>query len=131
MRLDIRMMSLEEKLWLISALKESVKEDRRRMEMSRRDRAAELADIWCRVTGMYVLGDSRRADNVWGRAFIAWEMHLEGYTEKATGEMMGRDHSAVHHLKEKASSALGIPSVYGREIAWWEDFKREVDNELQ
>lgn len=62
-------------------------------------------------------------DNAWGRNMVAYQLAIEGWSENEIGQMMGKQHSSVHYMKERVNEMLSMPRVFWEEMMVWDKFK--------
>lgn len=107
--------------WLLKAIKD--------METERVERFPELLRVLEQTMGEPMDFRSRESRYVWGRAFIAYTMRGEGFTNQWIADCMGKDHADVFFLCSKMKEALKHPNMYNDVIPLWDDFIKNLNNE--
>ena len=83
------------------------------------------ANYYCRVmeqaADLDPMEESRRRPVVTARAFIAYRLLLEGFSEHAVGSVLGWDHSTINHYRQRAATMLSAPG-YTAERELWNKF---------
>ena len=87
------------------------------------------ANVYCRamehLVGVNPVQESRRRPVVTARAFIAYRLLMEGFTEHAVGAVLGWDHSTINHYRQRAATMLSAPG-YTAERELWTRFNETI-----
>lgn len=125
--MELRSLSIEEMCLLSKALHDTMLE---KSGIEDVDVLNEIGNKYVkamnRIIGRNILDNRRDATLVWGRAFVIWQLFKDGFTEMQIGAMMGKDHSTIHHVKEKVKTAMKYPAAYRQEMKMWTDFQLEI-----
>ncbi len=78
------------------------------------------------ITGEDIRGRKRTNLVVWGRNFVAYQLHLEGYSSVKIGYVINRDHATVLHNLESVKNVLIFPYLYPREMEIWNKFQKMI-----
>ena len=118
---------VEERVSLISILQASL----RRHPHGNGNRAGELLDIIGDIYGCDIPLRSRKAEYVWARAMVVYQLRQEGFTLMEIGRMMGMHHSSVFHLEGKMKDALMYSFAYRDVIDIWKQFQNRIQDDIQ
>lgn len=114
---------VEERVSLIGILQASL----RRHPHGNGNRAGELLDIIGDIYGCDIPLRSRKAEYVWARAMVVYQLTREGYSTIKIGEMMGDiTHPSVIHLRNKVQDMLDYPPAYRDIIPIWRKFQNKL-----
>lgn len=87
------------------------------------------ANTYCHAMEMAAscnpMEETRRRPVVTARAFIAYRLLLEGFTEHAVGAVLGWDHATINHYRRKAATMLSAPG-YTAERELWHKFNETI-----
>ena len=87
------------------------------------------ANVYCRAMAAAAdldpMEESRRRPVVTARAFIAYRLLMEGFTEHAVGAVLGWDHSTINHYRQRAAAMLSAPG-YTAERELWTRFNETI-----
>lgn len=111
---------------LIKILTESLEE-----KESGEERFEVLYKIVTGMVGEGMLTSCRDANLVIGRCLIAYQMRLENYSLQAIGKCLYKNHSSICCMCKKMKEALEYPHIYKREVSYWEDFKKRLNESTE
>lgn len=90
-----------------------------------RSRANRYCAVIRRLSGFDPSEESRRRPVVTARAFVAYRLALEGFTEHAVGAVLGWDHATIHYYCRRADTMLHTPG-YEAEQTLWTQFNDKI-----
>ena len=94
--------------------------------MDRNDRYADLVRAASSALGLDGYDpSSRRVQFCTVRFAVALKLLEEGWSEYAIGSAMGRDHSAVNHMKKRMRDMLSLPGMYPEAAEVWRTLNGE------
>ena len=79
------------------------------------------------VTNCTLNPDSRKAENVFIKSIVAYQLHEEGYTYSEIGRTIGMSHATIIHYVNKMDDMFSLPQMYTTEISQYEQFKEIAD----
>lgn len=79
------------------------------------------------VTNCTLNPESRKAENVFIKSIVAYQLHEEGYTYSEIGRTIGMSHATIIHYVNKMNDMFSIPQMYTTEITQYEQFKEIAD----
>lgn len=79
------------------------------------------------VTNCTLDPGSRKAENVFIKSIVAYQLHEEGYTYSEIGRTIGMSHATIIHYVNKMNDMFSIPQMYTTEITQYEQFKEIAD----
>lgn len=125
---QILSMPLDEKIYLLNRLQRNIE-----LEMVcdpdeyQYGRVKALTKAACSVLDLpTMMWNSRISAYVWARAFIAYELYLEGFSEYEIGSMIQRNHSSVNYLKQKMEDVIKMPDIFSDINIFWKQFKELI-----
>lgn len=77
--------------------------------------------------GANILEKSRRARIVWGRYLLAYQLSLDGFSDKSIGNMVGLDRTTVIHAMKEVKKMIKSPWMYPSETEMWINFKTRIN----
>lgn len=77
-----------------------------------------------------MLWKCRRAPYVWVRAFITYQLHLEGVTEMEIAELLEVNTSSSHWLKNKMRGVMAVPKSYPDIVDKWNKFQNIIADDI-
>lgn len=94
---------------------------------------AEKHEIWWTyvhlmngIVGEDIRSRRRKALVVWARNFVAYQLHLDGYSLNKIGYVINRDHATVVHALEGVKNVLVFHRAYPREMEIWNKFQKMI-----
>ena len=94
---------------------------------------AEKHEIWWTYVYLMngIVGEdirSRKRTNrvVWARNFVAYQLHLDGYSSQKIGYVINRDHATVFHALDSVKHVLVFHQAYPREMEIWNKFQKMI-----
>lgn len=78
-----------------------------------------------KVFGKTMTG-SRKPEQVWMRAMVAYRLKQEGLRKADIGRLMDRSWADVHHLCGMMTDAIKLPNAYGDILELWNKFELQV-----
>ena len=72
---------------------------------------------------------SRRAEFVWARSILAYQLVKEGMTASEAGRFLGKDHSTIIYMRRRVEDALMYPKQYTDVIYIWKQFQKKIEDE--
>ena len=91
-----------------------------------KERPRQLIQAVSKVIGEDVSLKSRDFFQVWARAFVIYELSLEGWHNSEIGRVMAKDHSTIYHTIQKMNDVLAYPNQYRDIIRKYEQFKNSI-----
>ena len=79
------------------------------------------------VTNCTLDPESRKAENVFIKSIVAYQLHEEGYSYSEIGRTIGMSHATIIHYVNKMNDMFSIPQMYTTEITQYEQFKEIAD----
>jgi hypothetical protein len=86
----------------------------------------EIQNVVSRVIGFEFIMPGRTLYLSVGRTIFTHFACLEGYSESKIGDYLHKDHSTVHHMKDKMKMWLDVPHFYSTEYKWYEQVRKEL-----
>ena len=97
---------MEERVELCNHLQESITRERK-------ERPTFLKRMMAEVLGVDDIPvKSRRAEFVWARSILAYQLVKEGMTASEAGRFLGKDHSTIIYMRRRVEDALMYPKQY-------------------
>lgn len=94
--------------------------------MDRNDRYGELIQAATSALGLERYDPDSRSPRFCAVRFaVALKLSQEGWSEYSIGSAMGRDHSAVHHMKVRMRDMLSLPGQYPEAAEIWSTINGE------
>lgn len=90
-----------------------------------RSKANTYCHAMAQAADLDPMEETRRRPVVTARAFIAYRLLLEGFTEHAVGAVLGWDHATINHYRRKAATMLSAPG-YTAERELWHKFNETI-----
>ena len=114
---------MEERVELCNHLQESITRERK-------ERPAFLKRMIAEVLGVDDIPvKSRRAEFVWARSILAYQLVKEGMTASEAGRFLGKDHSTIIYMRRRVEDALMYPKQYTDVIYIWKQFQKRIEDE--
>ena len=114
---------IEDRTQLCNILQESIARERK-------ERPAFLKRIMAEVLGVDDIPvKSRRAEFVWARSILAYQLVKEGMTASEAGRFLGKDHSTIIYMRRRVEDALMYPKQYTDVIYIWKQFQKRIEDE--
>lgn len=79
-----------------------------------------------RIVGGDVRSGSRVSSYLWGRNFVAYQLHKEGLSFSRIGHILNRHHATIMHSIKSAETAIEYPKSYANAIYIWNAFKEQL-----
>lgn len=96
----------------------------------RKERPAFLKRAMSEVLGVDDIPvKSRRAELVWARSILAYQLVKEGMTASEAGRFLGKDHSTIIYMRRRVEDALMYPKQYTDVIYIWKQFQKRIEDE--
>ena len=119
---------MEERVELCNHLQESINRERK-MGIPV-ERSAFLYRMMAEVLGVDDIPvKSRRAEFVWARSILAYQLVKEGMTASEAGRFLGKDHSTIIYMRRRVEDALMYPKQYTDVIYIWKQFQKRIEDE--
>lgn len=119
---------MEERVELCNHLQDSITRERK-MGIPL-GRPAFLKRLMAEVLGVDDIPvKSRRAEFVWARSILAYQLVKEGMTASEAGRFLGKDHSTIIYMRRRVEDALMYPKQYTDVIYIWKQFQKRIENE--
>ena len=119
---------MEERIELCNHLQESINRERK-MGIPV-ERPAFLKRMMAEVLGVDDIPvKSRRAEFVWARNILAYQLVKEGMTASEAGRFLGKDHSTIIYMRRRVEDALMYPKQYTDVIYIWKQFQKRIEDE--
>lgn len=94
--------------------------------MDRNERYTELIQAATSALGLERYDPDSRSPRFCAVRFaVALKLSQEGWSEYSIGSAMGRDHSAVHHMKVRMRDMLSLPGQYPEAAEIWRTINGE------
>lgn len=94
--------------------------------MDRNERYTELIQAATFALGLERYDPDSRSPRFCAVRFaVALKLSQEGWSEYSIGSAMGRDHSAVHHMKVRMRDMLSLPGMYPEAAEIWRTINGE------
>ena len=94
------------------------------------ERPAILKKMMAEVLGVDDIPvKSRRAELVWARSILAYQLVKEGMTASEAGRFLGKDHSTIIYMRRRVEDALMYPKQYTDVIYIWKKFQNKIEDE--
>lgn len=116
-------LSNAERLEIVKILQESLKQD-----MVDWGRLAFLLKCAEEAVGCNIATKKRDYLPNIGRRMFAYQARKEGYSLETIGKRIARNHSSVIHMKMMQEDVFRFPASFKVEMAYWEKFKKKIDN---
>ena len=114
---------IEDRTQLCNILQDSIARERK-------ERPAFLKRMMAEVLGVdNIPVKSRRAEFVWARSILAYQLVKEGMTASEAGGFLGKDHSTIIYMRRRVEDALMYPKQYTDVIYIWKQFQKKIENE--
>ena len=114
---------IEDRTELCNILQESIARERK-------ERPAFLYKMMADVLGVDDIPvKSRRAEFVWARSILAYQLVKEGMTASEAGRFLGKDHSTIIYMRRRVEDALMYPKQYTDVIYIWKQFQKRIEDE--
>lgn len=114
---------IEDRTKLCNTLQESITRERK-------ERPAILYRMMAEVLGVDDIPvKSRRAEFVWARSILAYQLVKEGMTASEAGRFLGKDHSTIIYMRRRVEDALMYPKQYTDVIYIWKQFQNMIEDE--
>ena len=114
---------LEDRTQLCNILQDSTTRERT-------ERPALLKRMMAEVLGVDDIPvKSRRAEFVWARSILAYQLVKEGMTASEAGRFLGKDHSTIIYMRRRVEDALMYPKQYTDVIYIWKQFQKKIEDE--
>lgn len=81
------------------------------------------------MMGYSITGKSRRWENVYARAIVAYTMACDGYSEITIAKELKKDHLTIHYYKDMMHDALKFPTGFYGLVAMYKRYKDLMRNE--
>ena len=114
---------IEDRTELCNILQDSITRERKERPSFLKRMMAEVL----RVDGLPV--KSRRAEFVWARSILAYQLVKEGMTTSEAGRFLGKDHATIIYMRRRVEDALMYPKQYTDAIYIWKQFQNKIENE--
>ena len=120
---EIQSLSLQDKERLFSYLGQLIQDEKlRKME--------EIKMSVCAAMNLTTYDSkNRERQNVIVRVITANVLLRMGCTENSVGKAMRKDHSTIHHYKEKMNTWIKYPGFYKEEVTIWNKIKQEYETD--
>lgn len=83
------------------------------------------------VIGYSIEMQSREPRFIVARDCIVYQMIKRNtFTLEEIGQMIGKDHSTVSHIKKKMNEMIGDVRFYPSENKLWNDFQQQIKNKF-
>lgn len=129
LKLMCKGLSLQDKVELREYLSDMINSSRRVSQSPLR--CSILMGEMAKVMGKETIGYlSRKADEVWARTMVAFQMCTEGYSTTEVGRQMMKDHSTIIHLREKMQDVFELPQGYGDILEIWNRFQKQIQDDI-
>ena len=116
-------LSIEDRTELCNILQYSITRDIK-------ERPAFLKRMMAEVLGVDDIPvKSRRAEFVWARSILAYQLVKEGMTASEAGSFLGKDHSPIIYMRRRVEDALMYPKQYTDVIYIWKQFQTKIEDE--
>ena len=69
---------------------------------------------------------SRKANDVWGRTMVAYQMSMEGFTTIEIGRQMMKDHATIIHYRNKMMDVFAYPEGFRDILEIWDKFQKRI-----
>ena len=79
------------------------------------------------LAGMEVLSHTRKRPAVYGRYMLAFQLYVDGFSEKSIGDMLGLDRTTVIYSLKKMSDVIGSPLLYPDITELWIQFRTIIE----
>lgn len=124
-------LSYRDRLNLCCKLQDSIlKERSERVRKPRNlNRGRMLLEMIGEILEETIPEDARNPRYVWARAMVVYQLTYEGFTLMEIGNMIGRNHSTIIHLRNKMQDALDYDYAYQDIIDIWKQFQNNLQNE--
>ena len=114
---------IEDRTELCNILQDSITRERK-------ERPALLKRMMAEVLGVDDIPvKSRRAEFVWARSILAYQLVKEWMTAPEAGRFLGNDHSTIIYMRRRVEDALMYPKQYTDVIYIWKQFQKKIENE--
>ena len=77
-----------------------------------------------------MLTESRDAENVWMRAFVADRLHRDKYSDCEIGTLMGKNHSSIFNYHTKIQAMKSMPEMYRAEYNRYNQFNKLLEDDV-
>lgn len=114
---------------LCEELRSSIERETETGTQTKTNRGQELLGMMEEIMGEPIPLKSRKADYVWARTMVAYQLTREGITTTEAGRMLGKDHSTITFLKEKMEAALTYSYAYKDVVDIWKQFQKRIQDE--
>ena len=114
---------IKDRTQLCNILQESIARERK-------ERPAFLKRMMAEVLGVDdIPAKSRRAEFVWARSILAYQLVKEGMTASDAGRFLGKDHATIIYMRRRVEDALMYPKQYTDVIYIWKQFLKKIEDE--
>ena len=114
---------IEDRTELCNILQDSITRERK-------ERPAFLKRMMAEVLGVDDIPvKSRRAEFVWARSILAYQLVKEGMNASEAGRFLGKDHATIIYMRRSVEDALMYPKQYSDVIYIWKQFQKKIEDE--